>query len=289
MKQRLYTFAPRLAHAISSCGHFLRWRKTRSAAAYAHFAREASSDAGLQGGQQRRLLELPARFMADVELLAYASDRVVLKRCLPLRSTDRAKLRALQGRGVLVASTNFACFYYGLVCCREGFDEVLVVVKSITQENLGLVERIRRLTSIKLEVVSLDKKGFLKMARVLKGGGAVVTMMDTYIGEVDDRKQGVLLEREVFYNATVFDLATKLKATILPLSVFRRGWKFEVDFGDIIDSDGVDSETVAQRSLDQFSERVMRFPDQWMAWPNMSQRLVPTIDSGPGVTALAAQ
>lgn len=284
-KWRIYRVAPRLAHALSACGHFLRWRKTSVARAYLHLSTAAFTETGFQRGLQRKLNELPARFMADVELLAYAPDRAVLGRCLPPRPEDRAKLAALKDRGVLIASSNFACFYYGLVCCREGLDAVMVVVKSITAENLGLVKRISRLTSIRLDVVSLDKAGFLRMARVLKSGGAVVTMLDTCVVEVDDRRRGVLLDREVYYNATVFDLATRLKASVLPLSVFRRGWKFEVDFGDIIDASCLDSGTVAQRVLDQFSERVTRYPEQWMAWPNMTQRLAPVIEGSSGASA----
>lgn len=281
VKSLAYRLAPRLAHTGSTLAYFMQWRSTAPAAAYAHQCKQACSEMAFPRASYRRLLELPARFAADVEMLAYGGKNAILRRCRPIRIADAWRISPTHGRGLLVAFSNLACFYYGLACCRGRLDRVLVVVKEVEVGNSFIIGRLSRLAKLNVELTSLDRRGFLKIARTLAAGGVVVTMMDTYVRGFGDDDICHLMGRPVLYNTSLYMLASRVGAGILPAGTVRKGWSFEVVLGQVVESVDKSPTQLAREVFDQLSEQIAANAVQWMVWPNFMWRLVSRHDGVP--------
>jgi len=69
--------------------------------------------AGVHGAEaERAVLRLPAKFIADVALMRYATANTVLSQDVVVTGTpiDRLKQARAVGQGVVLGCANFGCF-----------------------------------------------------------------------------------------------------------------------------------------------------------------------------------
>jgi lauroyl/myristoyl acyltransferase len=71
---------------------------------------------------------------------------------------------------------------------------------------------------------------------------------------------------------TLYGLAQRAGAIVVPTASIQRGGKQMLDIGELIDLRSTSIEEAGQRVNDYFSSLVRTYPDQWMGWQNLLTR-----------------
>lgn len=174
------------------------------------------------------------------------------------------------GRGLILGCTHIGSFYHALVQAgRLGWD--LMVVTGNKDYSQAMVKRLRDVSSIEIRVVPAATMSALSIARQLRKGGVVATMLDVYV----DTTLGVdapLFGKMAATPAGIFQLAIGAGTPIIPFCVTTDVWG-----GKHVEVDSVISPTSSVLELattvnQRIEAMVRRHPSSWSAWDSLPYR-----------------
>jgi|GEM_PF-1595917 len=242
---------------------------------YAPAVRAALTLAGQYNGDlERAVLRLPSEYLADTLFLQHAPDDVILGQTVQVTGLSLEELLQIRrsGRGLLLGCSNFGCFYKSLLACRGVIDDLLIVTGGVVPAaEHRLKERLERLGGLRIRLMQVDTGSSIAIARQLKEGGVVATMLDTCLPQ-SQTLIAPFLGRPAVSPSGIYQLASRFSALVVPMFCLRRGDGLEVALEGPIDSAGCTPEDIAGNVNDAIGARILAEPDQWMMWPALLDR-----------------
>ncbi|HEY0505852.1 MAG TPA: hypothetical protein VGD42_20405 [Lysobacter sp.] len=223
---------------------------------------------------EKAILRLPSEFLADTLFLQHATDEAVLAQDVRMTGfplDDLLRLRA-EGRGILLACSNFGCFYNSLLACRGVIDDLLIVTGGpVPDGEHRLKARLERLGGLKLRLLPVNSRSATAIARQLKGGGVVATMLDTCLPH-SQTLVAPFLGRPAVSPAGIYQLVCRFNVHVLPMFCLRRSDHVEVELGRPIEGGGRAGHEVAADVNACIGAKILEEPGQWMMWPALLDR-----------------
>jgi len=254
---------------------WIRSRPEPWMASYAPAVRSALIAAGRYNSElERAVLRLPSEFLADSLFLQHAPEKVILDQTIQVTGVSLDELLRMRrtGRGLLLACSNFGCFYKSLLACRGVIDDLLIVTGGpVPAGEHRLKDRLEKLGGLQIRLMPVDSRSAIAIARQFKGGGAVATMLDTCLPQ-SQTLIAPFLGRPAVSPSGIYQLVSRFSALVVPMFCLRRGDGLEVVLDEPIDSVGSDDWEIARKVNDRIGARIMAEPEQWMMWPALLDR-----------------
>lgn len=266
---KLFTVAPRLARRLVTA--YLLRRPPAWLPLYQQAAAQSLQLAGVaRPGLDAQVAQLPLRFFADVMFLRHAPLRALRK--LPIQVTGAEYAVARDGQGTLFACANLSCFYALFLSPPPGLTEVLVVTPNVPpEEDRALCRRIETVTGVKLTLVAASTKSAIAIARHLRKGGAVATMLDSWISGTPFLAVP-LLGHLAATPRGLYEILARTPARIVPVYGLRRGEGFHVTYQLPILTQGQTPLYLACDVNGRLEDVIRQHPEQWSLWPALPGR-----------------
>jgi len=246
---------------------------------YAPAVRSALTAAGLYCPEvERAVLRLPSEFLADTLFLEHAPDEAIHGQAVNL--TGLAELIQLRrsGRGILSGCSNFGCFYKSLLACGGVIDDLLIVMGGpVPSGEHRLRNRLERLGGVRIRLMPVDSRSAIAIARQLKEGGVVATMLDTCMPH-SQTLVTPFLGRPAVSPSGIYQLVSRFQAVVVPMFCLRRGVGMEVELGTPIDAAGKADWEIARKVNACIEAKIQAEPGQWMMWPALLDRWQRALD-----------
>ncbi|MDR0183764.1 lysophospholipid acyltransferase family protein [Lysobacter arvi] len=245
-------------------------------ASYAPAVRSALAAAGhYSSNLERAVLRLPSEFLADTLFLQHAPEEAILGQSIQLTGTPLDEILAIRrsGRGLLLGCSNFGCFYKSLLACRGVIDDLLIVTGAAVapaDEHL-LKARLEELGRLRIRLMPVSSKSAVAIARQLKDGGVVATMLDTCLPQ-SQTLVAPFLGKPAVSPSGIYQLVSRFSAVVVPMYCFRRGEGVEIVLDAPIDCRSRADWEIASKVNDCIGKRILAEPDQWMMWPALLDR-----------------
>lgn len=264
-----FAIAPRLTRRLVTA-YLLR----RPPDWLAHYRAAASQSLDCLGlAQPERVAQvgqLPMRFVADVMFLRHAP--LAALRRLPLRLFGAEHAVPVDGQGTVFACSNFGCFYANFLAPPPGITEVLVVTPNVPpEEDRALCRRIEAVSGVKLTLVAASTKSAIAIARTLRKGGAVATMLDSWLSNTP-MIVAPFLGHPAATPRGLYEILARTPARIVPVYGLRRGEGFDITYQRPICAMGQTPEALATAVNARLEELVREHPEQWALWPALPGR-----------------
>ena len=274
--KKLATWAmQRMPHLTQAAlPHLLYRRQEPWEAEFQAAAEQAMQQAGMWTKERASSIAmLHAKFVADVLFMEHASDKAIAARSVrTIGLTTKAISDVMaKGRGVIIGCSNFGCFYEGLLQCKGVFDDILIVLGGEPQRGSGLKERLESLTGMSIRLVTVNPRSAISISRQLHRGGAVATMLDTYIPG-SPKVIAPFMGRPAASPAGIYQIASRQNAVIFPVFTFRRKRGTDVEICLPIDAGGQETIALAGAVNACIEQRIRFAPEAWAMWPALLER-----------------
>ena len=245
---------------------------------------------GLQeSARVRRQVTLAAavalvRHTADVAFIRYASRDRLTSRLRFLRFADEDRLaRDLAGSasGAIVISSNFCCFYYGLITpwTRHPAPDLVIVQPAEAARSANSQALIDRLAEVSGKRIRSLESGTLaagrQMITALRKGELVSCLIDYNPPNLNSFAITTLLGRPSSHNSAIASIAALTGSPIIPCFTFFRDGRFVTEAGAPIHCESARAEDVmacCQAIDDRLTAVVARHPGQWAAWHTVARK-----------------
>jgi hypothetical protein len=219
---------------------------------------------------------LRMKFFADQMFLEYAKPTDVATMVPAIAEGDANFLAIRQkvaiGRPFLFGCSYFGCMFFVLLALKDLVSDLLIVTAGDPTPSIRLFKKIGQTSGININVVGATEYVVaLQILRQLKRGGAVATMLDCFYG-TNPCLYTDFLGKPAASLGTLYGLAQRANAIVVPTASIQRGGKQTLDIGELIDLQSTSIEEAGQRVNDYFSNLVRTYPDQWMGWQNLLTR-----------------
>lgn len=240
--------------------------------AYEARVREALDAVGIRNESlERSVFRLPSEFIADVLFLKHASERAVLDQPIRVDGLERVRELRSTGRGLILGCSNFGCFYQSLLACRGIIDDLLIVIGTVTDGDRSFTERLERLSGARIRLLPVAPSSSVAIARQLKRGGVVSTMLDACLPQ-SQVLIAPFLGRPAASPSGIYQLASRLNAVVLPLFCLRRREGLEIELSQPIDTTDMTDVEIATAVNSCVETKILSEPHQWMMWPALLDR-----------------
>jgi lauroyl/myristoyl acyltransferase len=201
---------------------------------------------------------------------------------LRVEGLEHLEQALVKGQGVLLAYSNFSCYYLGLLALAHSGNASLQKL-CFLQPNLGplaeaVLQKINHLVAPKRvqHIHANTPRTGIDLLAALRGGEAVACPVDN----VSDGGLALgvsFLGQQTPYPAGIFGLAAKNMSTVVPMHVERVGRRHCVRFGQPIAArEGLalseQMQGLAQGVADHFTRITRRCPGKWESWRTLGYR-----------------
>lgn len=266
---KCFAIAPRLARRLVTT--YLMRRPPDWLALYRKAAAQSLQFAGAtRPGLEDQVAQLPMRFVADVMFLRHAPLSAVRK--LPLQVYGADNAAPVEGQGTVFACSNFGCFYALFLAPPAGITDVLVVTPTVPpEEDRALCRRIEAVSGVKLTLVEASTKSAIAIARQLRKGGAVATMLDSWISGTPFLV-APFLGHPAATPRGLYEILARTPARVVPVYGLRRGEGFDITYQRPICAMGKTPVALAEAVNQRLEELILEHPEQWSLWPAVPGR-----------------
>lgn len=269
----LFRGFPRVATKLTEWSASVRSRRVHTHATAGDNTFDALLDSGMYSDSLAAdLSRLPAAQFAETQLIRYGSIDYLRSIQRPPSGIGIAPILAAKerGRGVIFGCTHIGVFYHALIQAGALGNDLMVVTGN-QQYSQEVVDRLCALSGVEIKMITADTKASLAIARQLKRGGVVATMLDLYV-------DSTLALPVPFFGkpaatpAGIFQLSMATGAPIVPVCVTTGadgGKSVEVDC--VIDG----AETVmdlATQTNQRIEAMVRRHANTWGVWGSLPKR-----------------
>lgn len=183
-----------------------------------------------------------------------------------------------RGKGIILVSSNFSCFYYALttVATQEIRNlELMIVQPSYSVEGIAAQDFKKKISAVMGRELKVIESGTLRagieMAAALKRGAIVACLIDFFPPNNSSFAITEFLNHPSCQPTGICAIATLLGSPVIPFFTFYKKGQFVTTFYDAIlppahhsDHDGV---LVMCNAIDQSLSRViLARPSEWAAW-----------------------
>jgi lauroyl/myristoyl acyltransferase len=212
------------------------------------------------------------RFLSDVRWLQHAPLATVRKLTVRVEGVDKVQQARGAGRGLLIGCDNVGCFYTSLLAAGAVTDDLLVVTPHKPREDEEpLLDRLRQVAGISIRLVEVGPQAAILIARQWKRGGAVATMLDSYLPGTP-WLVAPFMGQPAACPRGIYDLATRLGPLVVTAHSHREGAGYRIELQPPIEPIGISPEQLATRVNAQIENRILATPDEWPLWGNLPAR-----------------
>ena len=265
---------PKIGREVLGYYYFIKMFRTPPQIAYEREMRKGVvAYSGDRTALLRKLRVLPALFHANTTFLLLAKADAIHAVNIQIRKSDIAELSTsiASGKGLILACTNFSCFYFAILKCKGVIHDILLIQGDAGTETQPLIWRLEKLSGVRIATHKYGSDSSIRIYRHLKSGGVIATMVDTYL-DAADVLIAPFMGRQAASPAGLYQIACRLGSDVVPLFCLGRGRGFVIETGEIIAASETTPQLLCESINREVEDRVNAHPDQWMAWGNLSHR-----------------
>lgn len=234
---------------------------------------QALQAVGLYSGDLlEQLSTVPASSYAIQRLFQHGSVDHIRNRAAPPTGIGLEVVRAAlkQGHGLILGCTHVGNFYEAFAQFGLLHDEVLIVTGNQNYSE-RMVARMCELSGIRIRVVPSATRSSLAIARHLKRGGVVATMLDLY-SDATLSLESPFFGRLAATPAGIYQLSVMTGAPIVPMAVVPvQGRRVAVEFDAVVEP-AESAEATAASVNRRLEQMIRRHPELWSVWPSLLDR-----------------
>lgn len=274
-------FAPVLRIAPETAQRAISWLASRGARSSQNYREhrervvQVLRDVGLHSPELvTALADLPAAAFAEQRLIRHGTVGHLRSiqgdpsgiGLLPLQNALR------QGRGLILGCTHIGLFHHALIQSRRlGTETEILVISGNRRQSPLMVQRLAELSGQQMRIVSANTASALAVARHLRRGGIVATMLDLYVDSTL-AFDVPFFGRPAAAPAGIFQLAVATGAPIAPICVTTdRAGRKSVEIDSVLQP-AASALDLAAETCARIERMVRRHVATWSAWPSLTYR-----------------